>query len=1689
MTQPGQDTDAAFDQIASIAAGNSNLVSQPRIVAGLVSANASPPQAQAVNQLAGAAWANSMVQTARAAGTKLNLTSAQKKQLDAAGVNYSDVLPSNHWSLGRVWHDITHNPVTDVFGQAGNFVNATVGGFASMASRDIGGAVHWDLASANSSWQADYNRQMQVQGYDPNSVISNLAYLASGHAQLDLNDLYKNYDPKQVDFAIQVANGGDDFINSYLGDPKITMGELQKRANQLQDPKFTTLVDQVSARHATFGDWVLEPADPKQDVGGKVRGISGAAIDLVVGAKLDPTLLAGQAFKAYKLAPITIDSMGDTNKVRDILSEDPATQVKGWGASQVRQGFKSLIENTTAMREAIAKGDDVAAGQSYARIRAQTPGLVHLVDDFNGSLQATGIGKNAETGRNVLLVGKGTPITSLDDAADYLASKYGMVRLFAGRAPSEIGLMPGQLSRFGFKKLAGSLNATRVGLSADKTAKTILKNIDAADVNLAGHVESAAKRGIDLRIPGMAGKLLPVPGDQVDSATGKIIDSSDDVAAEGLASQQRATLDSALKGEALYASQKGLSVGAFGARYRKLAQKFASRLPKSATFRTSDQNAVSQVFAHARMQLTSADSYITAAKYSVADEGTRKAILSGMNLQSMHAAGFGATEAGQKLLAEARRPLTDQVYSVTGSRYLDPVTGEERDTALFGGQTNEVMTLTGFTEMQQAAAKLGIWQNTIGRMFNSKFVNQSMQLVRNGWVSQFAGALRNALEEQFGEAIRSKGSGIHGMFAAKYALDDAGQLPSAIIPSLMKKTKAGNLVYGQVHRLTQLYHHAAIDTADAREGTKYILNLKEGTFADWIDQYMDLRMKEMLDPAGVGDSTEIAAAGMTPARVRYQNLQGIDVAVKFDRTGFAKVSAGHDAENFADLQKGSEAFAAHLATLVNKSPEQTMMILNHVDSTVGDLLGQVGKPTVTGLSKKASKSVVAAAKGRRFTIDDVVSSLKKDPAWDRISRRSGTFKDADGIDRPIVTDADRQLADRQIAEMQVRELKYLLTKQDGTLNKKLVQFIGENEKAPNSDWIINNLEHDERPSATLAPTFEAMPLESTKHGLMEKLLDVSGEGYKLLVERPLARMATMPIFAANYGRMRYFMRGWEDDLVNGGLSAEAADQMAQDIGFQMAANRTLKYIDNPEYRTQMDVVARGFFAFQRATEAFIRRWGTQMIEDPVRLRRTMMAHEAAVQSGLIYKDENGDESFVYPGSGAAINAILQAGEWLHIPGITRVPGVVPNLTSKVGFLNSGLQNPLQLGLTPLANMPMRLVAKVHPAWQEQIDQIDQFFNGKLSPQQKSLGSELMPAAIKKFSDALSDDDKSSLVAGAMKSAILNLAAAGKLPKDSQDSAQMQDYLVHLRTGVKNQMLLRAIFGFFAPAAPSTPTEETSGSKGDWFYGARGVNGLDAEYKKLVSSVGYQQANVVWAQLHPDKLIYQISGSESTTKSATLQATKASEQWINENVGFMKKYKGVSAYFVPQSAQQGEFDLNAYHAELEIGLRQNKTTAQFANEVATAGAAAQYYKNLDAEKAMLQENPDNASDIRSQFAAWKQEFFGLHPMFGATQQDFSAAQGTAKDQLQQLHRMVATGDAPAAVPVSEVSQMLRAYDTYHSVVESTPGGTNGEVAIRADVAAKYAAWMEAKVAANPQLAGLYSGVFRMLDPNVLDPVGS
>jgi hypothetical protein len=1662
---------------ASMLSDAPGLVSHPGLVAALQSGRATSFQVRAVQQFVDQLELNKQVVLARQSGAHLNLSPADKQLLDGLGVGYNDVdaartvqhppAPQEH--PGGFWHSLTSGLGRAARGVGGNVVlgNPVVhgvlhgldragdtatgayrveraGGLLNAAGVDLGPLNHPvipGVAGAQNAIAAENQAAMPAAGYDSHSFFDVLAFYSHGEQVFsDLSPLRDQYGDQQVNLAaryVQARGAGDTEFFQQLAAGK-NAAQVAALQQQLNDPRFQEVVRRVDSAHLSPGRDFARGLGIDPVAHSRVFTTVSGSVDAAATWFLDPTIVLGKAHQAYKAARIGLDSAIDGEGVRRIL--DPAN--RSLPARQVQRGFGQLLDDAQVVRT----GSPAESAAALARINGRTPELVPLVGDITGQ---TRVLRRAADGTWV--TGTGPPITTMDELTAHLVDTNALLRLSKGFAAAETPLMPGAVSRYGYRALKGAAagKATERGLQRhgwidvrEDPARLIPTPGDSAGSTVADDVAEHLTADA-------AGSATSTEAGSVATAVDNGVDNA------AAAARGTALLNERRYGRFVAPSSRAgrslayFSPGAISARFRYGAQRLTNLLPSGTDIVWASPDSTDFVRRFALTYMPKSEANLLAAQYAAGDEAARMAIARGVLMQAGHAAGLPASVSGRMLMDRMVADATEtyraqQVYSpVAGAdTYLNPHTGRQAHGALWDGQLDTGIRVPAFAEMQKVAAKATVWDHTMRTPLSSQGADDIMSILKPLWLLTGSNVSRNVLEDWAGSALRGQGlqlakarSAVATRRILTGAFDDPVDARSAIGRAA---GHAGNAVIIRHLRGLKASAHLAITDAD------YLAALQDlGTpeVDGWLGRLAGDAHKAILSPGEADVVDEITKAG----------YQVRDMRVKLEPGGYDAVPA--------DGGKGARAWSANLAARITGSG--------------------IGEHAVAQLLDPSISRETAVARHAEFLGTDAATEFRE-----RAQRAAYTKA---GV--PVVGDPElRGTALHDLAADQLDDMHAMLVGRDGNLIEPLAQYLMTYGRAPTAEWIAAHVPDEMRPAHAIGRTWTAVAGGGTVAGVKDAIRSAGRSGYEQLIERPIEALSRNPIFLINHVRARRSLAGYADHLVEQGIERPQAEAIARSTMAEQAFHATVAQVDNPELRTQMDVVGRNFFTFSRATQDFLRRWGRTFREDPSRLRKAQLVVEGGVHSGFITKDDQGSYQFTYPGSGAAMNALISAGHALRVPGMVMLP-VQPNLSTKLIYLNAGLDNPVAFTVSPLVSTPVAVVEGLFPGHELGKADLDVLMRGQLGagrPQWESY----MPTVIRRFWAALDGDTRNSQTASAVRNAIMHMDAAGLTPPADATPAQRDEYLQRVRTGARTQLLLRGIFATFAPGAPSQPEEATAGDAADPFYRAQGIASLQDELRLMIGQYGYQKAAAVWMKLHPDKQAFLESASETAGKSAVVPATRAAEQFMQHNKAFLQRYGTVGGYFIP--TDPGEFSQQAWQAQLEMGLRTRKDVGQFYTDVRVRGAEKTYYDALDKRdtavaQALAAGDNGQAKAIKEGFRLWSEQFQAYNPLFAEKQSSYNTRVVQAEQALAELRQMLGDPGVPALPDLPGVQAMVDAYAAHTQFSAQLRGQRSPQAtAARDGEASAFGTYMKQLVGQYPGVKDLYNGLFRTLD-NDLDYV--
>lgn len=1145
------------------------------------------------------------------------------------------------------------------------------------------------------------------------------------------------------------------------------------------------------------------------------------------------------------------------------------------------------------------------------------------------------------------------------------------------------------------------------------------------------------------------------------------------------------------------------------ARSEAVGRRLTAYLPRNYVLDLNDPSTTEKMYRYGRLFLTDSDAARYAASFASGDSAMKESVMRAMLIQVMHSAGLGASENGRAMIAkwaadfgiDPDRALggIGHMYSPSGlAEFRDPLNGGRlAASAIHLSQVRQSWEFPAFQDLLKVSANDTVSMKFFNGIFGSKLANGMMATFKMFQLMKPSTWTRNALEGWLNTFFRGEG---WQALAVKHVLDERDY---AAIRDIREQARAegwsrtrlkaeldnARSLYARrlgqdklaqlapIHRMVSVYHAVTGKFA--------------GPLGEWIKYAQDLPPEELRGMAEAFGQQH-RYADIDPTNQHYlENAvrSGLDVKALRMSDGVGSPFAGMSAKieswdkAATDGYSGAEKHSGALSQIFGQHPEVGRELFKAVAGQ-SDAAGVLAKI-------KSDPAAYAAFQKLRFTnmVDDPQVGLRM------ITPGVQPEKDA---------------AEIQHAERMVADAKYHVTGQStskalksgneeivpGQVHDQLVNYMIKNGEAPDANWISANVTDADRPEWVSAPVLVAVPREEGAQGLAKALntaKGVSDSAYSFMVENPIQRTTTMPVYLMNYAKSRAAFEGLKPEMLKSGMSEEATDHLLKEYAMKAAWVRTETMIDDPGLMTQMDIIGRNFLAYSRAAQAMVRRWSQAILEDPSRIEKAALVFGAAEHSGLIYNDQNGELTFTYPGSGAFINAVGSLSRFLPGMGKMAMFPTSSDLRGKVLLSMPGAENPFKIGFTPMVNAPVRAATsllggdvKIYS------DRIDRMINGPIGVGQ--VGSNFEPTLLKKFFTSMDSSQSNGTFMSAFLGAMQNVLAAHQDGLGSAPTADQKQQLVdRVKIQTMNQLFVRAVLGSFLPAAPSGPDETIASNEVDPAFKRMGLHSLSDEYKRILNDYAGDtgQANALWAELHPDKLAFEVPFTTTKSKGAYLPATDAVESWMQGNQGFIGRYKNTAAYFVPQTP--GSYNASAYHDEITLGLRIRQAPTDFLNAMILKYQSTDYYANRDDYLAKRQDlvNEGDAAGAKAldkQFSAWSKEFGAAHPLWQERAAQFAVSGNAAKDQIAELKQMVDNSDVPSTVDKASLTAMLQSYDNYEQWKSSHPSTTSGYADLRTVMAASYRDHMKELANTSPQLTEIYNGIFRTLDPK-LDYLGA
>ena len=552
-------------------------------------------------------------------------------------------------------------------------------------------------------------------------------------------------------------------------------------------------------------------------------------------------------------------------------------------------------------------------------------------------------------------------------------------------------------------------------------------------------------------------------------------------------------------------------------------------------------------------------------------------------------------------------------------------------------------------------------------------------------------------------------------------------------------------------------------------------------------------------------------------------------------------------------------------------------------------------------------------------------------------------------------------------------------------------------------------------------------------------------------------------------------------LIENGSDADIAAIQAAGIMANQArhnaSNTILKYVDNPQVRSQLAFNMRVVGRFIRATEDFAKRAIRWVARHPVSIpwRLGHLSH-ATDGSGITYDDQDGNKYVVIPNDGVFWQDVAPAIVMLANPpyaAIGAYKGIKDGnwgffkqaewnqYTMKVSLLNpsysegAGLYTftgpNIAIPVTGIRDLLVGLGTKLQSKEIYNFGlSIDNILLGEVSDN-TNLFRATIPPALANYYKAIEGDYKDNQGVIASYQAISYMQynpETAKTPADflndkgEYDPSKAQEFLDEWRIQTANVLAQKAAFNtiFGAPLQPGQPEIPGYLRKNQVVtltkeYGdiLRGLLQFNQENGFVIEDP-YSVAVSLHAQYRPGKLIFQVSKGLNESKVA-INYSKETLDWAITNKKFIEKYPTAAWAFAPNI---GEYDPKVITYMQAADLLppnenpfdwNNKALKEYIERTAVAKLMSEYYqydKNVD----VLLNDPNNPNrnfvdyrkEVRDKANAEKERLLNTNPLlrsvFGT--RGFVTVEGL-RDQFAELKNIVNKKEYPAGF--SETNKKL------------------------------------------------------------------
>ena len=1056
-------------------------------------------------------------------------------------------------------------------------------------------------------------------------------------------------------------------------------------------------------------------------------------------------------------------------------------------------------------------------------------------------------------------------------------------------------------------------------------------------------------------------------------------------------------------------------------------------------FDVTSKEGASQVYRYARLVLPKNESRLIAQAFDNAEVGRKKEIFYGLQSTIADIRGLNVTKEG-KVIADQLKSSPKREFAITDRTGYNPAAlpdGEQ--IGLILSDNSDFLTTLSVRDIDRAASRSGIIQNIAG-LAHSNWVEK----MTTGWsFLTLAGpryAIRNATEDLM--VHLAIGESPFGLLKAR-GLSTRLRTARQVEEGLTKLGKTAQDPLGGVIRFvnnkeakhyTQAIQEADGDVTKIRQITAQALN--EGKLNRFYDQtglgkFTADDRKFLEEQILYGD---LDNALMDVVEGGKNSFTGVDT---FTRTvNFARKNNVRTAELGYNLPKGKFARAkgakayTTMAPLANEATQVAWAM--RIGYYANDKLGGIA---VANLSDNADEAQIAIGK---------IAAWLNDP---QNAKQVAAFRMG-----------ERGISNEEHAKRVYDAAKQLFVKKDGKINQDLLSKVRTFDEETGAYRITGKLGLDDLPkNIDDVPDYivgpQLVPVTDTGNyttSIMEWGWDWLGEANARLSREPmvLSEMIKMRKQFDDSGFDKAFIASYQKGITDPAALAKAefnARVKLAEIVEDRARLQTLAYVDNPAVQSQMAFSIRNFARFYRATEDFYRRMYRVVRYNPEAIVKASLTYEGVTHSGWVQQDDQGEPYFIYPGTQYVYKAVQAAMTALGVPAEFKTPFPV-EFGAKLKMITPSL-NPESAVPTlagPLSGFSIKVASNLVGIFSPgAADRITTTLLGKYAEDQPMVSS-FLPAHVNRIYSAMNQDERDGQYASAMRKAMTYLESGGHGLVQKYDennvpipfsAAELEDYRLRLKNTTLGILGMRVVYGFTAPA---TAQVQLKSEMADWVRDNGEASFKQTWYGLLDKYGDYDTAMTEWVKRYPDQMPFTVSESERSTV-AYFRYAKESGDFVDNNESLFKEYPQGAAFLIPHKAG---YSWDAYKTMTDMGLRNNKTVADFMREVQTAADMQTYYEKKNTyEESLKSVGTDfERSQLRKEFQDWSTVFKAGRPL---VQEELAQGGKKAIERMKALNDLQKMLDEKAAYKASpetanKLRKMMDLYNSYKATKDQFEG---------------------------------------------------